>query len=106
MPALLLIGQTPTGDSCEHLKHSDRQNVHFEQRWKPVLLWTLIQSENKVSICIILNISSLNASLRKSRGLNFLHSKTQYEPLFYSMLASTMCLSVHVCFQDDVEYLR
>lgn len=80
-------------------------NVHFQQWKRPVLLWTLTHSENNLSICIILNISSLNASLKSQQVGNFLHSKTQYEPLFYNMLASTVCSSVHVCFCYDVEYL-
>lgn len=80
-------------------------NAHFRQQKRPVRLWLLTHSENNFSICITLNISSLNASLKSQQVGNFLHSKTQYEPLFYNTLASTVCSSVHVCFCYDVEYL-
>lgn len=43
-PALPLIGQTPTGVSCEHLKHLDGQKCAF---WTPVEASAFMDTDSK-----------------------------------------------------------
>lgn len=75
-------------------------SVNFRQQEQPLLLWTLTQIENNA-------LASFNPwkPLRQVNGLETSCIPRRSTDLFSTVCWPLQCLSAHICFCSDVEYL-